>query len=308
MRIVSLLPSATEIVCALGFGDHLVGRSHECDHPDRVTTLPACTESKVPVDGASHAIDERIRAILAEGLSVYRVDPDVLVELAPDVVVTQSHCEVCAVSEEEVVRIVREVVGDHVEVVSLEPQRLRDVLSDIRRVAEVLGDPMAGSKLAGTVGGRLQAVRDAVADVVDRPRVAMVEWIAPLMGAGNWIPELVRIAGGDPVLGVAGEHSGVLEPDALVEADPDVVVLAPCGFTVERTLDERDAIASLPGWGRLRAVAAGEVYVADGHAYLNRPGPRIADSAEILAEIVHPDRFSPRHRGTAWRPLDPLEV
>ncbi len=304
MRIVSLLPSATEIVCALGFGDHLVGRSHECDHPEGVTALPVCTESKLPGDGTSYAIDERIRAILAEGLSVYRVDHDRLAELAPDVVVTQSQCEVCAVSEEEVVAAVREVVGDHVEIISLEPQRLRDVLADVRRVAEVLGDPRTGFKVAETIGGRLQAVRDAVADVTERPRVAMVEWIDPLMGAGNWIPELVAVAGGDPVFGTPGEHSGVLEPEALLQADPDVVVLAPCGFTIEQTTSERDAITSLPGWAEVRAVLADNVYVVDGHSYLNRPGPRIADSAEILAEIVHPDRFSPRHRGTAWRPFE----
>jgi iron complex transport system substrate-binding protein len=301
MRIASLLPSATEIICALGHGDELVGRSHECDHPDWVTELPACTSSKLPDDGTSYEIDERIRAILQEGLSVYRVDADALADLAPDVVLTQSQCEVCAVSEEEVVAVVREVLGTGTRVVSLEPQRLRDVLDDLRRVGEALGDGVGGRRLADVVGGRLQAVRDAVSEVSRRPRVAMIEWIDPLMGAGNWIPELVEIAGGDPVLGVAGRHSGVVEAETLAAVEPDVVIVSPCGFTIERTEAELGTLRALPGWNDLPAVAEGRVHVVDGHQYLNRPGPRIADSAEIVAEILHPGVFSQRYQGTGWR-------
>lgn len=301
MRVVSLLPSATEIVCALGVGRALVGRSHECDHPDWVTDLPVCTSSKLPDDGASYEIDERVRAIVQEGLSVYRVDAEVLAHLAPDVVLTQSQCEVCAVSAAEVIGVTREVLGRDTRVVSLEPQRLRDVLGDLRRVGEALGDDIAGRRLADVVGGRLQAVRDAVSDVRARPRVAMIEWIDPLMGAGNWVPELVEIAGGDPVLGVAGRHSGVVEPETLAAVEPEVIILSPCGFTIERTAAELGTLRALPGWKDLPAVRDGMVHLVDGHHYLNRPGPRIADSAEIIAEILHPEVFSRHYEGRGWR-------
>lgn len=301
VRVVSLIPSATEIVCALGCRDSLVGVSHECDHPAGVEELPACTSSKLDVDGDSAAIHRDLTALLEQALSVYRVDADRLRELAPDVVVTQDQCEVCAVSYEQVEAVVRDVLGDDVTLVSLQPATLDDVLGDIRRVGEVLGVPDRAARVVTHMRVRLEALRRAVEDL-PRPSVAAIEWIDPLMAAGNWVPELIDIAGGIATSGEAGAHSPWLEPAQLAAADPDAIVVMPCGFDLERTASEAVRLADVPGWGQLRAVRDGRIFLTDGHAYFNRPGPRLVDSAEILAEILHPDRFQPRHRGTGWRP------
>lgn len=300
MRVVSLIPSATEIVCALGCRDALVGVSHECDHPPGVEDLPACTSSKLDVDGDSATIHGDVTALLEQALSVYRVDADRLRELAPDVVVTQDQCEVCAVSYEQVETVVHEVLGDHATIVSLQPASLDDVLDDIRRVGGALQVAGRAEEAVSHVCARLDAVRRAV-DGAPRPTVATIEWIDPLMAAGNWIPELIGIAGGTAVVGEPGSHSPWLDPEELADADPDAIVVMPCGFDLERTATEAARLADVPGWGQLRAVRDGRVFLTDGHAYFNRPGPRLADSVEILAEMLHPDRFAPRYRGRGWR-------
>lgn len=299
-RVVSLLPGATELVHALGCGDRLVGRSHECDHPPGVERLPVVSAPKWPLDGTSYAIDEQVRAIVAEGLGVYRVDTDALREAGPDLVVTQSQCEVCAVSEDEVERAAREVLGGDVEVVSLVPGTLEDVLADVRRVAAALAVPEAGERLEADLRAGFETVRETVAGA-PRPSVVCLEWLDPLMGAGNWMPELVDLAGGRLLFGETGQHVPRLEFDALLAADPDVIVAQPCGFDLERTLAELPALTSRPGWQDLTAVWSGRVAAVDGHAFFNRPGPRLVETAEILAEIVHPDRADFGHAGTAWR-------
>lgn len=301
LRVVSLIPSATEIVCALGRRDALVGVSHECDHPGGVEELPACTSSKLDVDGDSAAIHRDVTALLEQALSVYRVDADRLRELAPDVVVTQDQCEVCAVGYEQVEAVVREVLDDDVTVVSLQPTTLEDVFGDIHRVGQVLGVPDRAARVVTQSRVRLEALRRGV-EGRPRPSVAAIEWIDPLMAAGNWVPELIDIAGGIATAGEAGAHSPWLAPDQLTAADPDAIVVMPCGFPLERTVTEAAGLRDIPGWEELHAVREGRVFHTDGHAYFNRPGPRLVDSAEILAEILHPDRFEPRHRGTAWRP------
>lgn len=301
MRVLSLIPSATEIVCALGRRDALVGVSHECDHPAGVEELPACTSSKLRADGASTEIHGDVMALLEQALSVYRVDAERLRELAPDVVVTQDQCEVCAVSYDQVEEVVRDLLDDHVTIVSLQPSTLADVLDDIRRVGDALGVPGRAAQVVEAFGGRLHAVRRAVGGA-PQPAVATIEWIEPLMAAGNWIPELIDIAGGTSALGEAGAHSPWLDAGELTAADPDVIVVMPCGFDLERTAAEAAGLEDVPGWEELRAVRDGRVFLTDGHAYFNRPGPRLADSTEILAEIMHPDRMAPRHRGSGWRP------
>jgi iron complex transport system substrate-binding protein len=295
MRIVSLIASSTEMVCALGFGDALVGRSHECDHPSWVKRLPAVTAPKFPTDGTSYQIDERVRAIVAEGLSVYRVDPEALDALRPDVVITQTQCAVCAVSLSDVEDALCRTVGSRPRIVALEPNALGDVWADLRRVAAALGDARRGDELVAALQERMRAIEATVAGR-PRPRVAVIEWCAPLMSAGNWMPDLVERAGGEDLFGVAGGHSGVLPWEALRAADPDIIVVSPCGFDLARTAEDLPVLEALPGWSELRAVRTGRVALADGNAYFNRPGPRLVESLEILVEIFHGGE-----RPDAWR-------
>ena len=299
-RIVSLIASATEIVCGLGFEDQLVGRSHECDHPPSVARLPVCSASKVEVGAAGRAIDDQVRAIVADGLSVYRVDAGILDRLAPTVVITQTQCEVCAVSLKDVEAAVCELVGSRPRIVSLEPMSLPDIWSDIRTVAAALGAPERGEALVDRLTAGLDAVQARAAAEETRPTIGCIEWIDPLMAAGNWVPELVERAGGVDVLGRAGEHSGGLSIEALAAADPDVIAVMPCGWDIERSRREMPPLASHPAWPRLSAVRNGRVFMTDGNQYFNRPGPRVVESAEILADILHPERCDFGHHGHGW--------
>jgi len=298
MRIVSLIASSTEIVSALGFRTDLVGRSHECDFPEGVRALPVCTEPKFNVEGTSYEIDERVKAILQEGLSVYRVHADVLDALAPDVIITQAQCEVCAVSLSDVEEAVKKLVSSKPAVVALEPNALADVWDDIRRVARALGAPERGEALVASLQARVDAVAER-ARGLPRRRVACIEWIDPLMAAGNWMPELVERAGGMNLFGAAGRHSPFLDWADVVAADPEVVVVTPCGFDIARTRVEVPTLAARPGWERFAARTA----LADGNAFMNRPGPRLVESLEILAEIIHPEAFDFGHRGRGWEKL-----
>ena len=285
-RVVSLIASATEIVCALGCGDRLVGRSHECDYPSGVLRLPALTEPKFKVEGSSADIDARVREIVRDGLSVYRVDGEALRALDPDIIVTQDHCEVCAVSLSDVEAATCTWTGRSVGIVSLRPDSMADAYADIARVARALGTLEAGDRLIADMQARLAAVRNRVASR-PRPRVAFIEWVEPLMAGGNWMPELIDCAGGHNLFGEAGKHSGWMQWGALAEADPEVIVVAPCGYGLERCLEELPLLEAKPGWAEVAAVGSGRVYFADGNAYFNRPGPRLADSAEMLADMLH---------------------
>lgn len=304
-RIVSLIPSSTEIVCALGFEANLVGRSHECDFPKTVTRLPPLTAPKFPVEGTSYEIDQRVKAILQEGLSVYRVDAEGLSALRPDVIVTQSQCEVCAVSLRDVEAAVCHLVASRPHIVSLEPNGLADLFADIARVATALSAEERGRELTTTMQARLQAIAARTAEL-PRPSVACIEWIEPLMAAGNWMPELVELAGGVNLFGEAGRHSPWMTFETLAERDPDVIVVLPCGFDIPRTAVEMPPLLRQPGWNKLSAVRSGRVFITDGNQYFNRPGPRVVESLEILAELFHPAQFAARHHGTGWRRLDEL--
>ncbi len=301
-RIVSLIASATEIVTALGFEEQLVGRSHECDFPPGVERLPACSSSQVDAAATSRRIDGRVRALVAEALSVYRVDPALLDRLAPTHIITQTQCEVCAVSLADVERAVLELVHSRPRVVSLEPMDLGDVWGDIRTVAASLGAPDHGARLVDGLTARLDAIRARTEVLAERPVIACIEWIDPLMHAENWVPELVRIAGGTIMIGEPGRHSGYFSMDELVRRDPDVIAVMPCGFDIERSLQEMPPLATHRDWARLSAVRAGRAYVTDGNQYFNRPGPRVVESAEILAELLHPGAVDFGHRGTGWVP------
>jgi iron complex transport system substrate-binding protein len=301
-RIASLLPSTTEIVCALGLGPALVGRSHECDFPPEVRALPSLTEPKLDSRAESRAIDDRVKQLMREGLSVYRVDAEKLRALAPSVVLTQEQCEVCAASPRDIEAALASWTGGQPRVVSLAPSTLADVWGDLVTVAAALGVRERGEALAERLASRLTDVSERTLRIRPRPRVAAIEWTDPLMSAGNWMPELIALAGGTPVFGETGAHSGWLEWEALRAAEPDVIVVLPCGFDLARTRREMAPLAAQPGWSELRAVRAGQVFLTDGNQFFNRPGPRLVESLEILAEILHPAEYPARHRGTGWEP------
>lgn len=298
-RVISLIASATEIVCALGARDRLVGRSHECDYPGDITPLPQLTAPKIDVSGTSGEIDARVRRIVSEGLSVYRVDGEAMRRLDPDLIVTQDHCEVCAVSLADVEAAVCEWAGAAVPIVSLRPDSLDDVFADIARVAAALGDMAAGAALVARMRGRLAAIAQRSRSL-PRPRVAFIEWSDPLMSGGNWMPTLIETAGGLNLFGTAGGKSEVLRWDELVAAAPDVIIIAPCGYDLAATCRDHAALSQHPQWARLPAVCQGLVYCADGNAYFNRPGPRLVETAEVIAEILHPDVFDFGHYGQGF--------
>jgi iron complex transport system substrate-binding protein len=267
--------------------------------PVRGGPSPIVTEPKYEADGTSYAIDERIRALVQEGLSVYRVDAERLREARPEVIVTQHQCEVCAVSATEIEAAVCAVLDPPPRIVSLAPGGLEDVFDDMERIAEALGVPEAGRELTSALRRRMRDVRTTV-EGRTRPRTVVIEWLDPLMVAGNWIPELVEMAGGEDLLGRPGEHSPFVSWETIRAAEPEVLVVIPCGFGIARTRREFAALTRLPGWDRLPAVQRGRVALADGHHFFNRPGPRIVESVEILAEIFHPSAQVPEHRGTGW--------
>jgi iron complex transport system substrate-binding protein len=300
-RIVSLIASATEMVCALGFEADLVGRSHECDFPESVKRLPVCTAPKFHVEGSSLEIDQRVKALLQDATSVYRVDEELLRQLRPDVIVTQAQCEVCAVSLRDVEAAVCRWVDAPVRVVSLNPNALADVWTDLRAVAAALGMPQRGEELVWQYHQRIDAIADRARGLAARPTVACLEWIEPLMAAGNWMPELVELAGGVNLFGSAGKHSPWMTWQQLRERDPDVIVALPCGFDLAKTRSEMSTLTRLPDWPELRAVRAGRAFVTDGNQYFNRPGPRLVESLEILAEVLHPGAFHFGHEGTGWQ-------
>jgi len=300
-RIASLLASGTELVCALGLGERLVARSHECDFPAWVTRLPAVSRPTFDIAGSSGEIDARVRERLRAGAPLYEIDETLLASLAPDVIVTQTHCEVCAVSPGDIAHGAPAKL-ERRQVVALDTGTVDGILEGFQNVAGVLGAGDAGRALVAGIRARLAALAERTRALPGpRPAVACLEWIDPLFAMGNWGPELIALAGGTCALGVAGAHSTTLAWQALRAADPDVIVVAPCGFGVERTLAEMPTLAALPGWGELAAVRAGRVFVADGNLYFNRSGPLLFDTPEILAEILHPAAFPPAHEGAVWR-------
>jgi iron complex transport system substrate-binding protein len=287
-RIVSLLPGGTEILCALGLRDRLVGVSHECDYPADIVGLPVLTEPKLNPHALSGAIEARVRELVQEGLSIYRIDTERLQFLQPDLIVTQDQCDVCAVPLREVEEAVRCVLSPGVKVVSLKPQQLRDIWEDIRSVANATGQEDVAEELIKSLKRRLWKLEQKTRHL-PRRRVACLEWLDPLIAAGNWVPELVNIAGGEYTLADVGEHSEKLTWEMLNEYQPEVIVLMPCGFKISQTQVELPTFTANPQWQALAAVQNSSVFIVDGNAYLNRSGPRIVDSTEILAEILHPE-------------------
>jgi len=289
LRIVSLIASATEIVHTLGLTPSQVGRSHECDYPEEILGLPVCTKPSIAVDGSSAAIDALVRQRIVSAISVYEVFSDVLNRLQPTHIITQTHCRVCAVSLDDVERALGADIASRLKLVSLEPNSLADILTDIRRVADTCGVPERGDQVVRDLQANMQSISGICHAANRRPRVACIEWIEPLMASGNWTPELIELANGENLFGKSGQHSPYMSWEQLRTSDPDVMLVSPCGFDLERTRREMYWLTVRPEWSDLKAVRSQQVYLIDGNQYMNRPSPRVADSLRIMAEILHPE-------------------
>lgn len=282
-----MIASATEIVDALGQIENLVGRSHECDYPEFVKRLPVCTRPRIAVDASSSEIDRAVKESARTSVSIYDVLDDAIERLEPTHIITQIQCDVCAVSLRDVELALARGMKGQPKIVSLQPDSLAHIWDDVRRVAAALGIPERGAASIAELKGRMKPVSSPPV-----PRVACIEWMEPLMAAGNWTPELIEMAGGVNLFGEAGKHSPWMTWDELVAADPDVLIIAPCGFDLARTEQEMYWMTGRPGWSELRA----RVYLADGNQYFNRPGPRVVETFEILVEILHSNRL----HGNGW--------
>jgi iron complex transport system substrate-binding protein len=300
MKVVSLLPSATEIVCALGLEDILVGRSHECDYPASVKELPVVTRPSFTAQKQSKEIDISIENLLKNGLSPFEADTALLRELNPDVILTQDHCEVCAISTDQLAHAAGDYLqNSDVTILSLSPSSLKEILQSVVTVGDQLHVPEQAKALCNEVRERLDIIRQTVLGEPEKS-VVSIEWLSPLMTAGNWIPELISLAGGVDLMGTPGIHSPWIEPDKLLAANPDIILIMPCGYDIPSILSEYDALKNMAGWDSLKAVQNGDVYFLDGNQYFNRPGPRIYDSVRITAEILHPGLFQLLYRESGW--------
>lgn len=295
LRIVSLLASATEIVCALGAGEMLVGRSHECDNPHWVRRLPACSEPAFDVSLSSGAIDAEVRRRIAAGEDLYRVHGDLIRELRPDLVIAQAHCEVCAVTPGDIDRS-----GACFPTLALSASSIDGIFESIGQVAARIGLEDRGRLVVARERERLRAVSRQAARL-PAPRVVMLEWTDPLFAMGNWGPELVEIANAELLIGKKGEYSTPMRSEQLIAADPEFLIVAPCGFNLERAMRERSVLERNSWWRGLRAVRNGKVAFADGNLFFNRSGMTISRTAEIIAEILHGVTFGASAQGEHWR-------
>ena len=296
MRIVSLLPSATEIVCGLGLGIELVGVSHECDYPADALTKPKLIEPVFDtLRMGSEEIDELVRESIRQGRSLYRIKSDELKLADPDLIITQDLCDVCAVGASDVLEAVNKL-GKSVRVLSLNPHTLRDIKDDVRNIAKTVGCPEQGERLVAEFEAKADVVRKLTADT-RKIRVFCAEWLNPLMSAGHWVPECVTLAGGVDRFASQGGPSTRVDWNSVLDYDPEVVVLMPCGFITERTVREAQDFLRLTGVRGLAAFRAGRIYATNGHSYFSRSGPRIFDGIQILARMIHPELFP--------NPLDP---
>lgn len=295
-RVVSLIASATEILHELGGGGLQVARSHECDWPESVLALPQLTRAKFKVEGSSREIDTAVKTLIEQGLAVYEVDAGGMKRVAPDVILTQDQCEVCAVSLADVERAVATWTECRANVVSLRPHTLADIYSGNQRIADAIARPDAGRDLNARMQSRFAGISQRVAGRI-KPRLAYIEWIDPPMSGGHWMPELIGIAGGVNLFGEHGEQSPWISVADVAASDPDVILVGPCGYDLAKTREEMAVLDRNPDWQALRAVSEGRVFITDGNAFFNRPGPRLVESAEILAEILHPDAARFGHTG-----------
>ncbi|TBR61638.1 cobalamin-binding protein [Mastigocladus laminosus UU774] len=301
LRIISLIPSGTEILAILGLTDAVVGRSHECDYPPEIQDRPICTQARLKTNVSSGEINDEVNKLIQSALSIYEIKTDILERLQPTHIVTQDQCDVCAVSLSEVEKAVAELTQATPQIVSLQPNFLRDVWADIERVANIF--QVDALKVLENLEARVKIVvqkTQGLSQTEKLPKVACIEWTDPLMIAGNWIPELVTFAGGEPLFSVTGHAATQLKWENLIANNPDIIVFMPCGFDLNRTRQDTELLTKRPEWQNLRANQTGRVYITDGNSYFNRPGPRLVDSLEIMAEILHPEIFEYGYKGKSW--------
>lgn len=300
MRIVSLLAGATELMCAIGQGDALVGRSHECDDPPWVARLPALSGPTFDVTGPSGEIDRLVREKLQAGQPLYAIDGVRLRGLMPDLVITQIHCDVCAVGPAALGDAHAWPGLENLRTVSMRGGSLAAILDDFLVVSAAAGCAAEGQTLVTRLRAEVEQWRARTAEL-SRPTVVCLEWTEPPFPMGNWGPELVELAGGNCLLGNRNAHSAAIPWQAVLDVDPEILIVAPCGFGLERAVRDAGALTERPGWAGLRAVRGGRVYVSDGNRYFNRSGPSAFETIAVLAEILHPGTFAPRHQGTVYR-------
>jgi iron complex transport system substrate-binding protein len=298
MRIVSLLASGTEIVYELGAGDELVGRSHECDKPQWVRKLPSCTRPAFDLEMSSHAIDLEVRRRFKEGEPLYYIDTELISRLDPDLLITQEHCGVCAVTSDDIAKSGCEDLAR--QVLALRAGTVDGIYEDIRRVGCAINCGRAAEDLVAGMQRGLNEIRENVRQR-STPSLVVLEWTDPIFPASNWAPELVKAANGKLLLGEKGEHSTAISWTTVAEADPDYLIVAPCGFNLQRTLREISVLEALPRWVELSAVKNGRVFFADGNKFFNRSGTTIVETAEIIAEILHGFVLRRSWEGIAWQ-------
>ena len=292
MKIVSLLPSATEIICALGLSSQLVGISHECDHPDDITHLPRLTSSSINPQGKSREIHDSVENLIQKTLSVYDLNLDLLQNLKPDVIITQDICDVCAVPLNQVEEACKEIFGAQVKILSLRPHRLDDIWSDMQMVAEATSQMEMYNKFRSAVDRRIQTIRERISSSeAPKKNILTIEWMDPVMVGGMWLPDMIEIVAGEYLLAAPGKHAMTADKEQLRSVDPDVIVVKPCGFKLDQTIRDLDVLKETVPWERWDIFQTDNIFLVDGNAYFNRPGPRIIDSLEILAFCAHPGLF-----------------
>jgi iron complex transport system substrate-binding protein len=299
-KIVSLLPAATEIVCALGLQDNLVGRSHECDFPETINNVPLCTEAVSFFTSHSHTGSQQAQPTVANALSGYIVNSKVIKNLNPDIVLTQAQHNGRNILLSTVLAQLQSWAGVSTQLISLNPCTLAQALSDIATIAAALGVPTEGKILLESLYERLDLVKHKLKFFPDKPKVACIEWLSPILLGGSWIPEMVEIAGGKPIMAQNGQPPVLVDWEAIKAENPEIILIMPCGFTIQRTLQQIHTLTTLPGWATTNAVKNNRIYIADGNAYFNRSGPRLIDSVEILAEIINPKYLNYGYQGTGW--------
>ncbi|MEO5955920.1 MAG: cobalamin-binding protein [Nitrospiraceae bacterium] len=304
MRICSLLPSATEVIAALGLSEELVGISHECDYPPSVRNVPIMVEPMIPPHGlASAEIDRQVAQLVASGQRLYRLNHDRLCHSRPDLILSQDLCHVCAVTPDQLHEALR-AMPHQPTVLTLNPGTVHEVIDDVVRIGDAAGRSAEGHRLASQLRERLEAVRTRVQGLSHRPRVVCIEWLSPLYIAGHWVPEMVQLAGGQDVLAQPGTPSRVVTWDDIVAASPDVLIVMPCGFSVERTHTELSQLMQQPGQWHIPSKLREHTFLVDASSYFSRPGPRLIDGIELLAAILHPSGHYPVRDSMASR-LEP---
>ena len=307
-RIVSFLPSATEIVCALGLEENLVGITHECDYPPSITNKPVVVNSAVPVETMTESeIDKAVSELVHAGQSVYQVNEDLLRRLAPDLILAQDLCEVCAPSGNEIARAMR-VLEQKPEVLYLTPKSIQGILQNLRDVGQATDRVEEAERQIAAANKKLKEIADITSALPSRPRVFCMEWLDPIFCSGHWVPEMVKIAGGVDQVSREGSDSVRIPWEDVLAWSPEILVLMPCGFHLEKAVALAEKLSALPGWNDLPAVRNGRVYVVDASSYFARPGPRVVEGTELLAHLIHPEAFAWGGEQDAYQKLDLLQA